>query len=98
MALRARNTDVKMQTKQTNFPKRMCWAGFKAEKAGELSSWDLGLSLKQKAPFGRITKTFLVSKMKNICLSNPRRWKHSTQLTGWELFGRELGSFVWALL
>lgn len=60
MAPRARNPDVKMQPKQTHFSQKACaGVGFKAEKAGELSSWDLGLSLKQKAPFGRITTTFL---------------------------------------
>ena len=44
--------------------------GFKAEKAGKLSHWASGLSLKMKAPFWQNYTNFLVSKTKEICYGN----------------------------
>lgn len=44
--------------------------GFKAEMAGKLSHWASGLSLKMKTPFSQNYTNFLVSKTKDIWLSN----------------------------
>lgn len=44
--------------------------GFKAEKASKWSHWASGLSLKMKAPFWQNYTNFLVSKTKDICVSN----------------------------